>query len=287
MNEKLTLLVVDDTDAPRAGTAGMLHQAGYYVEEAETGTAALEKAESLRPDLVLMDVNPPDSHGFKKRCATGRQRRGNSLGSHIMMMTDEHPSTVAVICDRYGVIRSIIHNDLGLENRLAPGRLFLLSLDAQSVQKALNFFQHLDAHGAAADWTLNAPVGKDREVVPLYFAGARLDDGFLIIGARNGGEARRVLDELIRINNEQTNALRASLKEREQVVQHMRQHEISLLAEIMQVNNDLATLQRELAKKSKELARLNELKNQFLAMAAHDLHHPIGVIQMYKGDNAE
>lgn len=191
------------------------------------------------------------------------------------------PPTLAVLCDHHGMIRSVLHDELGLERPPAPGRLFPLLLDADSFQKALNFLQHLRVHGAAFDWTLNAAVGQSGEVVPLYFAGARLDEGLLIIGARNGGEARRALDELMRINNEQANALRASLKEREEMLQRVRQADAALYEELMQVNNELANLQRELAKKNRELARLNELKSQFLAMAAHDLNHPIGVIQMY------
>jgi signal transduction histidine kinase len=45
----------------------------------------------------------------------------------------------------------------------------------------------------------------------------------------------------------------------------------------------LATAQRELAKKNAELARLNEQKNQFLGIAAHDLRNPLEVILTYSG----
>ncbi len=189
--------------------------------------------------------------------------------------------TLAVLCDHHGIVRSVLRDDLGFKEKLEPGRLLALALDQDSFQKALNFVQHLQVHGTAFDWTLHASLGPGEEPVVLYFAGARLEDGLLIIGARNGGEARQALDELMRINNEQANALRASLKEREHILRQVRKADAALYEELMQVNNELANLQRELAKKNKELARLNELKSQFLAMAAHDLNHPIGVIQMY------
>lgn len=51
--------------------------------------------------------------------------------------------------------------------------------------------------------------------------------------------------------------------------------------ELSRLNNDLATTQRELAKKNAELARLNEQKNQFLGIAAHDLRNPLEVILTY------
>ncbi len=191
------------------------------------------------------------------------------------------PATVAFRCSREGIVRSVLRDDLGFQDRLAPGRAFPLAVDVQSVQKALHFLQHLCEQDTAFDWTLNAPVGPNGDLATLYFAGARTDDDFLIIGAGNGGEARRALDELMRINNEQANALRESLKAQEELFRRAREKDAALYHELMRVNNELANLQRELAKKNMELARLNELKSQFLAMAAHDLNHPIGVIMMY------
>lgn len=48
-----------------------------------------------------------------------------------------------------------------------------------------------------------------------------------------------------------------------------------LLNEMSRLNNELVNLQREMAKKNGELARVNEMKNQLLGMAAHDLRNPL------------
>ncbi len=53
------------------------------------------------------------------------------------------------------------------------------------------------------------------------------------------------------------------------------------LNELGQLNNELINLQRQLAKSNQELKRLNEQKNQFLGMAAHDLRSPLGIITSY------
>ncbi len=45
------------------------------------------------------------------------------------------------------------------------------------------------------------------------------------------------------------------------------------------LNNEFSNLNRELHKKNAELVKLNDLKNHFLGMAAHDLRNPIGAIQ--------
>lgn len=57
--------------------------------------------------------------------------------------------------------------------------------------------------------------------------------------------------------------------------------------ESSRMHNTLVNLQRELAKKNAELGRLNELKSQFLGMAAHDLRKPAGLVLAYSEFLAE
>ena len=51
--------------------------------------------------------------------------------------------------------------------------------------------------------------------------------------------------------------------------------------EILGLNEELSNLTRELHKKNAQLDGLNQEKNQFLGMAAHDLRKPIGLILSY------
>ncbi len=50
---------------------------------------------------------------------------------------------------------------------------------------------------------------------------------------------------------------------------------------MISLNNELNNLTRELQKKNVQLDQLNNLKNQFLGMAAHDLRNPISSIIMF------
>lgn len=59
------ILNVDDTDAIRYARSRMLRHAGWRVEEASTGAEALALVASLRPTLVLLDVNLPDLSGLE------------------------------------------------------------------------------------------------------------------------------------------------------------------------------------------------------------------------------
>ena len=52
----------------------------------------------------------------------------------------------------------------------------------------------------------------------------------------------------------------------------------SLYDDMSRVNNELANTQRELTKKTAELERSNDIKNQVMGMAAHDLRNPLTVI---------
>ena len=58
------ILVVDDNAPLRYALARTLRQHGFDVLEAATGEDALKVASAERPDLVLLDVNLPDIHGF-------------------------------------------------------------------------------------------------------------------------------------------------------------------------------------------------------------------------------
>ncbi|HTR26437.1 MAG TPA: RsbRD N-terminal domain-containing protein [Terriglobales bacterium] len=58
-----TILTVDDNEAIRYTLVRSLRDAGFRVLEARTGTEALARA-AENPDLITLDVNLPDIHGF-------------------------------------------------------------------------------------------------------------------------------------------------------------------------------------------------------------------------------
>jgi CheY-like chemotaxis protein/nitrogen-specific signal transduction histidine kinase len=60
-----------------------------------------------------------------------------------------------------------------------------------------------------------------------------------------------------------------------------RREEERSLDELSRLNNELTNLQRELSKKNAVLSRLNEEKNTWLGVAAHDLRNPIASIKAH------
>jgi len=60
-----TILIVDDDDLSRDTLEALLSNQGYNLALADNGQEALEKAATLVPDLILLDVMMPDMDGFE------------------------------------------------------------------------------------------------------------------------------------------------------------------------------------------------------------------------------
>lgn len=67
------VLVVDDDDTSRLLAHASLEKAGFIVDEAENGRAALEALATAVPDIILLDVMMPVMDGFEA-CAALRAR---------------------------------------------------------------------------------------------------------------------------------------------------------------------------------------------------------------------
>jgi two-component system chemotaxis response regulator CheY len=60
-----TILVVDDDPICRTLSRLVLTQSGFTIHTASDGMEALELLESLRPDLILSDIQMPNMDGFE------------------------------------------------------------------------------------------------------------------------------------------------------------------------------------------------------------------------------
>jgi CheY-like chemotaxis protein len=63
--ERRQILIVDDYPGARYLRSRILSEGGYEVLEAGTGAEALAVARTLKPSLILLDVNLPDISGFE------------------------------------------------------------------------------------------------------------------------------------------------------------------------------------------------------------------------------
>jgi PAS domain S-box-containing protein len=65
MNDRGSILVVDDTAASLRVLSEILQQEGYSVRPANSGTLALASIAAHHPDLILLDIRMPDMDGFE------------------------------------------------------------------------------------------------------------------------------------------------------------------------------------------------------------------------------
>ncbi|MGA3203804.1 MAG: HAMP domain-containing sensor histidine kinase [Bryobacteraceae bacterium] len=188
-------------------------------------------------------------------------------------MTPQPGEGIAIRCDARGVVQSVVSDELGVSLRVPPGSSIVQIAAGADAEKARQFLLSLQNLHAAFNWEIAVPF--QGGVAPLNFSGGAVENGFLIVAARSRNDAATVSEQLTEITNEQANAHRSTAKEL------ARENDGGVYDELMRVNNDLANLQRELFRRNVELAAMNEQKNQFLGMAAHDLRSPLGAIMSY------
>jgi diguanylate cyclase (GGDEF)-like protein len=90
-----TILVVDDDPDIARFVEVNLRSAGYDVSVASDGEEALDKAQTLRPDLVLLDVMMPRIDGFE--VAQRLRRNPQTANTSIIMLTAKALSTDKVL----------------------------------------------------------------------------------------------------------------------------------------------------------------------------------------------
>ena len=98
------ILYIEDNPENRMLVKRILEVEGYKVVEADSGGDGLSKAETIRPDLVLMDINLPEIDGYE---LTRRLKQMKHLANvPIVAMTanvmkGDREKTLAAGCDGY------------------------------------------------------------------------------------------------------------------------------------------------------------------------------------------
>ena len=83
--QKKKILAVDDEPNILMSIEFILEMEGYEVHTSRDGEEALEVAERVRPDLILLDVNMPRKDGYEM-CRILRERE-DLAGTKVIMLT--------------------------------------------------------------------------------------------------------------------------------------------------------------------------------------------------------
>ena len=168
------------------------------------------------------------------------------------MNKEESPPGFAARCDEQGILQEILFDNLKLTS-LEPGRSMVQCVPLSNRVKMLTFLEELRATGAAFGWEIAFANDKQDEIVTL--SGLSQPSGMLLLGGRISNHENSLFYELILINNEQTTTLRKVLKE-QALLAAPQNPETELIEDMTRMNNQLVNMQRDLAKKNRELERL-------------------------------
>lgn len=104
MSRSPTILYVEDNPDNRTLVRRILMAEGFQVVEAESASHAVQALQSVRPDLILMDINMPDMDGYT---LTGRLKRDPRMHTIPIIaltanvMKGDRERTLDAGCDGY------------------------------------------------------------------------------------------------------------------------------------------------------------------------------------------
>ena len=103
------VLTVDDQAVFRAAARDVIEATpGFHaVAEAASGAEALSMTESLRPDLILMDIRMPGMDGIE----TTRRLREAGSPSVVVLISFEDPDDVDAVAHGCGAVATVRKQD--------------------------------------------------------------------------------------------------------------------------------------------------------------------------------
>ena len=99
-----TILYIEDNPGNRLLVKRILEVEGYKVVEAISGLAGLSAAESMQPDLILVDINLPELDGYELTRRLKQIRHLSSVPIIAMtanVMKGDREKSLAAGCDGY------------------------------------------------------------------------------------------------------------------------------------------------------------------------------------------
>lgn len=100
-NKQPVILVVEDDDDIRELVAFSLEEEGYHVEQAADGLRGQEMAETLKPDLIILDLMLPGRDGLSV-CRELNRHAAESMPCPILMLTARGEEMDRIIGFEYG-----------------------------------------------------------------------------------------------------------------------------------------------------------------------------------------
>ena len=137
--ESPTILVVDDDTPIRSLLRQELGEAGYQVQEASNGKAALDMVRLSKPDLIILDVMMPEINGFDVAAVLKNDPATMDIPIIILSIVQDKERGLRIGVDRYLTkpinTEQLFHEvDELLEQGVSKKKVLVVDEDASAVK---------------------------------------------------------------------------------------------------------------------------------------------------------
>ena len=91
MNNKNTILIVDDSGTELQHLKTILESAGYRTIQASSGNEAIAVSEEMKPDAIMLDIIMDDGDGYKA-CRSIKKNPATTETPIIMVSSKANPA---------------------------------------------------------------------------------------------------------------------------------------------------------------------------------------------------
>ena len=186
---------------------------------------------------------------------------------------------LALISSNSGVIQEVIQDDLNLTDQLDPESLLSSLVPSSEFNKVMHFLSRINSSGYTGRWEINTKSAGG--IIVLNFTGCSLGSGNLVVSTTSMENLPGYFNRIIHMLPGYDGVLDTNLEKLSHSVNEALLEGVDLTDEMSRLNNELVNAQRELHRKNIQLEKLNELKNRFLGLAAHDLRNPLSLVTLY------
>ncbi len=170
MTEKISVLLVDDHAVLRSGLRALLNLEPdlEVVGEAANGREAVEQAQSVKPDVIVMDISMPEMDGL----AAAKAIHEMEIPSHIVMLTVHAEEAYLFQTLQVGASGYVLKSsaDIELMDAIRAAHRGEVFLYPSAIKKVLGEYLR-GAHGEGGKREYETLTSREKEVLKLTAAG--------------------------------------------------------------------------------------------------------------------
>jgi len=151
-----TILIVDDDDSIRSLLHQELGDAGYFIEEAINGKAALESVRKQKPDLIILDIMMPEMNGFDVAAVLKNDPDTMDIPIIVLSIVQDKTRGYRIGVDRYltkPIDTAQLFREVGvlLEQGKSKKKVMVVDEDSAAVRSLTDVLQAKGYHVVESD----------------------------------------------------------------------------------------------------------------------------------------